>query len=78
MSDKIRSDNGPEFAAHRVREWLERIELKTLSIEPGSPWQNGCVESFYGKMHCQPLDREEGSASTKNSALDPYRRLEPR
>ena len=37
----IRSDNGPEFTAHAVRRWLEKVDVKTLFIEPGSPWENG-------------------------------------
>ena len=44
----LRSDNGPEFTAKVVREWLERVEVKTLYIEPGSPWENGYNESFNG------------------------------
>ena len=42
VPDNIRSDNGSEFTATRVREWLGRVGVKTLSIEPGSPWENGC------------------------------------
>ncbi len=45
----IRSDNGPEFTAEAVREWLDRIDVKTLFIQPGSPWENGYDESFNGK-----------------------------
>src|SRR4051794_31090359 len=41
---------GPEFTAHRVRDWLQSVEVKTLFIEPGSPWENGYVESFNGKL----------------------------
>ena len=44
VPDHIRSDNGSEFTAKRVREWLERVGVKTLSIEPGSPWENGYVD----------------------------------
>lgn len=44
--DHIRSDNGPEFTATAVREWLTRIDVQTLFITPGSPWENGYVESF--------------------------------
>ena len=46
----IRSDNGSEFTATKVREWLERVGVKTLFIEPGSPGENGYVESFNGKL----------------------------
>ena len=45
-----RSDNGPEFTAKKVREWLGRVNVKTLYIEPGSPWENGFIESFNGKL----------------------------
>ena len=58
VPDYIRSDNGPEFTAKRVREWLERVEVKTLFIEPGSPWENGYVESFNGKLRDELLNRE--------------------
>jgi putative transposase len=54
----IRSDNGAEFTATKVREWLERIDVKTLYIEPGSPWENGYVESFNGKLRDELLERE--------------------
>ena len=48
--EHIRSDNGAEFTANAVREWLGRIGVKTLYIEPGSPWENGYNESFNGKL----------------------------
>ena len=54
----IRSDNGSEFTAQIVREWLQRIGVKTLFIEPGSPWENGYVESFNGKFRDECLNRE--------------------
>jgi len=56
--DHIRSDNGPEFTAQAVREWLGRVDVKTLFIEPGSPWENGYVESFNGKLRDELLNRE--------------------
>ena len=46
----IRSDNGPEFTAKKVREWLHEVDVNTLFIEPGSPWENGYIESFNGKL----------------------------
>ena len=58
VPEHIRSDNGPEFTAIRVREWLGRIGVKTLFIEPGSPWENGYIESFNGKLRDELLDRE--------------------
>ncbi len=48
--DHTRSDNGPEFTATAVREWLGKISVKTLFITPGSPWENGYNESFNGKL----------------------------
>lgn len=54
----IRSDNGSEFTAKAVRDWLKRLEVKTLYITPGSPWENGYVESFNGKLADELLDRE--------------------
>ena len=56
--EHIRSDNGPEFCAKAVRQWLERLGVKTLFIEPGSPWENGYIESFNGKLRDELLDRE--------------------
>jgi len=46
----IDSDNGAEFTAKIVRKWLSRMGVKTLFIEPGSPWENGYIESFNGKL----------------------------
>ncbi len=54
----IRSDNGPEFTAKAVRRWLDNLEVITLFIEPGSPWENGYIESFNGKLRDELLNRE--------------------
>jgi putative transposase len=54
----IRSDNGSEFTAKRVRAWLAKLQIKPLFIEPGSPWENGYIESFNGKMRDELLDGE--------------------
>lgn len=54
----IRSDNGSEFTAQRVRDWLATLKVKPLFIEPGSPWENGYIESFNGKMRDELLNRE--------------------
>jgi putative transposase len=54
----IRSDNGPEFTALAVRKWLYRVGVKTLFIEPGSPWENGYIESFNGKLRDELLNVE--------------------
>ena len=55
----IRSDNGAEFTATKVRDWLARVGVKTLFIEPGSPWENGYIESFNGKLRDELLAREQ-------------------
>ena len=54
----IRSDNGPEFVADVLREWLHRLDVGTLFIEPGSPWENGYIESFNGKLRDELLNGE--------------------
>lgn len=54
----IRSDNGPEFIAKRLKEYLERSGVGALYVEPGSPWQNGLIESFNGRLRDECLDRE--------------------
>ena len=54
----IRSDNGPEFTAKVVRNWLSRLDVGTLFIEPGSPWENGFIESFNGKLRDELLNGE--------------------
>ena len=54
----IRSDNGPEFTAKAVRNWLKRLGVQTLFIEPGSPWENGYNESFNGKLRDELLNGE--------------------
>lgn len=56
--EHIRSDNGPEFVAHAVREWLGRLGVTTLYIEPGSPWENGYIESFNARLRDELLNGE--------------------
>jgi transposase InsO family protein len=56
--EHLRSDNGPEFVARTVRRWLDQAEVKTLFIAKGSPWENGYVESFNGKLRDELLNRE--------------------
>jgi len=58
VPDHIRSDNGSEFTAIAVRTWLAKVGVKTLYIEPGSPWENGYVESFNGKLRDELLNGE--------------------
>lgn len=54
----IRSDNGPEFIAKELIKWLGKLNVNTLFIYPGSPWENGYVESFNGKMRYEILNGE--------------------
>jgi len=54
----LRSDNGPEFTSKKLRNWLNELGVKTLFIEPGSPWENGYIESFNGKLRDELLNRE--------------------
>ena len=56
--EHIRSDNGPEFTAKAVRRWLRKIGVRTMYIEPGSPWENGYNESFNGKLRDELLNGE--------------------
>jgi len=58
IPEHIRSDNGPEFTANVVRRWINRLGVRTLFIEPGSPWENGYIESFNGKLRDELLNRE--------------------
>jgi len=55
----LRSDNGSEFIAKIVQQWLADNHIKTIYIEPGSPWQNGFVESFHGRFRDECLNREQ-------------------
>jgi transposase InsO family protein len=54
----IRSDNGPEFMAQAIQQWLKDQSVGTLYIEPGCPWENGYAESFHGRFRDELLDRE--------------------
>jgi len=58
IPENIRSDNGPEFIAERLRKWLFNLCVNTAFIEPGSPWENGYIESFNGKLRDELLNGE--------------------
>ena len=58
IPEHIRSDNGSEFTAKAVRKWLSDLDVRTLYIYPGNPWENGYIESFNGKLRNELLDRE--------------------
>ena len=62
-------DNGPEFTAKAIRHWLNHLGVKTLFIEPGSPWENGYTESFNGKLRDELLNREIFTTLTEAKIL---------
>ncbi len=69
IPEYIRSDNGPEFTSKAIRNWLTRLGVKTLFIEPGSPWENGYIESFNGKLRDELLNREIFTTLTEAKIL---------
>jgi putative transposase len=78
----IRSDNGPEFAARAVRQWPARIDVQTLFIEPGSPWENGYIESFNGRLRDEYLNGERFDTLLEAQVLieawrNEYNRIRP-
>jgi len=54
----IRSDNGPEFIAYKIRDWLKNNDIKTHYITPGSPWEQCYIESFHDKLRDEFTNRE--------------------
>jgi len=54
----LRSDNGPEFIAYAIQDWLREKKVKTLYITPGAPWENAYIESFHDKLRDECLNRE--------------------
>jgi putative transposase len=54
----IRSDNGSEFIAQIIRDWCHTTQVQALYIEPGSPWQNGFIESFHSRFRDECLNQE--------------------
>ncbi|MBX3420521.1 MAG: transposase family protein [Pirellulaceae bacterium] len=78
----LRSDNGLEFIAKAIQQWLSRLSIQTLYIEPGSPWQNGVCESFNGKLRDEYLQPRElvsvADARLKSRQWqDDYNRVRP-
>lgn len=65
----IRSDNGPEFIADAIKQWLAESGVETLYIEPGSPWQNAYSESFNSRFRDELLDREVFTTLTEAKVL---------
>lgn len=75
LPEFIRSDNGPEFIAKSVRQWIEMAGGRTLYVEPGSPWENGFVESFHGRLRDELLDAELfGNVAEARVLSDQWRR----
>ncbi len=71
----LRSDNGPEFVAHAVKDWLTKSSVATLYIEPGAPWQNAYSESFNSRFRDELLDREVFTTLAEAKVLaEDYRR----
>ena len=69
MPHYIRSDNGSEFTAHTLKEWLKKLKVNTAYIEPGSPWENGYNESFNGRLRDELLDGEMFYTLTEAKAI---------
>jgi len=73
--EHLRSDNGPEFIAQAVQQWLRDNQIQTIYIDPGSPWQNGFVESFHGRFRDECLNREQLWTLTEaRVVIEDYRR----
>ena len=58
IPEHIRSDNGTEFIAQKIQQWLRENQIKTRYIDPGSPWQIGYIESFHSRFRDECLNRE--------------------
>jgi putative transposase len=58
VPEHVRSDNGPEFIAKAVQAWITAVGAKTAYIAPGSPWENGYIESFNARLRDELLDGE--------------------
>jgi len=69
LPEHIRSDNGAEFTAKAIRNWLNNVGVKTLFIAPGSPWENGYIESFNGKLRDELLNGEIFTTLTEAKVL---------
>jgi transposase InsO family protein len=72
----VRSDNGPEFVAKAVQEWITAVGAKTAYIAPGSPWENGYIESFNARLRDELLDGEifpDGQMTLRRLNIRPMR-----
>ena len=74
VPEHLRSDNGPEFIAYALQDWVQARQIKTLYIKPGSPWENGHIESFHDKLRDECLNRELfGSLAEARVILESWR-----
>jgi hypothetical protein len=67
VPEHLRSDNGPEFIAYCIQDWLTAQEIKTLYIKPGSPWENGHIESFHDKLRDECLNANSSAFCTRRA-----------
>ncbi|MCC7449844.1 MAG: transposase family protein [Anaerolineae bacterium] len=74
--DNLRSENGPEFIAYAIQEWLRDCHCNTLYIKPGSPWENPFIESFNGTFRADCLDRWVFADGQESQAIIEQWRLE--
>jgi len=58
LPEHLRSDNGPEFIAYAIRDWMANNDIKTIYIKPGAPWEQPFIESFHDKLRDECLNRE--------------------
>ncbi|MEM1159012.1 MAG: IS3 family transposase [Verrucomicrobiota bacterium] len=58
VPEHIRSDNGPEFIAYCIEDWLKDNQIESMYIKPGSPWENAYIESYHDKLRDEHLNRE--------------------
>ena len=71
----LRSDNGPEFIAYAIQDWLKARNVKTIYITPGSPWENAYIESFHDKLRDECMNREVfGSLWEARVVIEQWRR----
>lgn len=74
--EHIRSDNGPEFIAYAIQDWMKESQIETLYIQPGSPWENGHIESFHDKLRDECLNREIFGSLLEAKVLVEHWRIE--
>ncbi|MBN70104.1 MAG: hypothetical protein CME32_12605 [Gimesia sp.] len=82
VPEHIRSDNGSEFVAQAIREWLKQIGVETLYIEPASPWENGYAESFHSRvrdefMNCEIFENLRSARKQTDSWKEFYNEVRP-